>query len=174
TSLVLVTTCLAAAAGALGAMITAAAYLKALDLSMVLNGVLGGLVGITAGANKMSPTDAIIIGLISGSLVVFAVVFFDKIKVDDPVGATSVHLVCGVFGTLAVGLFGELKGIDQLISQLIGIGAFAAFVFPVSYILFVIMSKTIGLRVPAKEEIEGLDIGEHGMRAYNIDSSKEY
>lgn len=174
TSLVLVTTSLAAAAGALGAMITAVAYLKTLDLSMVLNGILGGLVGITAGADKMSPTDAIIIGLISGTLVVLAVVFFDKVKVDDPVGATSVHLVCGIFGTLAVGLFGELKSIDQVISQLIGIGAFAAFVFPISYIIFIIMSKTMGLRVSAKEEIEGLDIGEHGMRAYNIDSNKEY
>ncbi len=182
TSLVLVTTSLAAAAGAIGALITSAVYLKTLDLSMVLNGILGGLVGITAGADLMSPNDAIIIGLISGTAVVLAVVFFDKIKVDDPVGATSVHLVCGILGTLFVGIFGdkgfggtaEGAGMNQLINQLIGIGATAAFVFPVSYIIFTIISKTMGLRVPAKEEIEGLDIAEHGMKAYNIDADKEY
>ena len=182
TSLVLVTTSLAAAAGAIGALLTAGIYLKTLDLSMVLNGILGGLVGITAGADLMSPNEAIIIGLISGSAVVFAVVFFDKIKVDDPVGATSVHLVCGILGTLFVGVFGdkgfggaaEGAGMSQLISQLIGIGAIAAFVFPASYITFTIISKTIGLRVAAKEEIEGLDIAEHGMKAYNIDADKEY
>lgn len=174
TSLVLVTTSLAAAAGAIGALITAAIYLKTLDLSMVLNGILGGLVGITAGADLMSPNEAIIIGLISGTAVVFAVVFFDKIKVDDPVGATSVHLVCGILGTAFVGIFGAKAGVSQLISQLIGIGAIAAFVFPASYIIFTIISKTIGLRVSAKEEIEGLDIAEHGMKAYNIDMDKEY
>lgn len=182
TSLVLVTTSLAAAAGAIGALLTSAIYLKNLDLSMVLNGILGGLVGITAGADLMSPNDAILIGLISGSAVVFAVVFFDKIKVDDPVGATSVHLVCGILGTIFVGVFGdkgfggsvEGSGIAQLIIQLIGVGAIAVFVFPVSYIVFTIISKTIGLRVPAKEEIEGLDIAEHGMKAYNIDADKEY
>jgi len=182
TSLVLVTTSLAAAAGAIGALLTAAIYLKTLDLSMVLNGILGGLVGITAGADLMSPNDAILIGLISGTAVVFAVVFFDKIKVDDPVGATSVHLVCGILGTLFVGILGskgfggsaEGAGMTQLMTQLIGVGATAAFVFPVSYIVFTIISKTIGLRVPAKEEIEGLDIAEHGMKAYNIDADKEY
>jgi Amt family ammonium transporter len=182
TSLVLVTTCLAAAAGAMGALITSAAYLKTFDLSMVLNGILGGLVGITAGADVMSPTEAILIGLIAGSAVVFAVVFFDKIKVDDPVGATSVHLVCGVLGTLFVGIFGdkgfggtaEGAGMPQLIAQLIGVIAVAGFVFPISYIVFMIISKTVGLRVHAKEEIEGLDIAEHGMKAYNIDMNKEY
>ena len=182
TSLVLVTTSLAAAAGAVGALIASATYLKTLDLSMVLNGILGGLVGITAGADLMSPNEAIIIGLISGTAVVIAVVFFDKIKVDDPVGATSVHLVCGILGTLFVGILGdkgfggtaEGAGMNQLINQLIGIGATAAFVFPVSYIVFTLISKTIGLRVPAKEEIEGLDIAEHGMKAYNIDADKEY
>jgi Amt family ammonium transporter len=182
TSLVLVTTSLSAAAGAIGALITSGIYLKNLDLSMVLNGILGGLVGITAGANLMGPNEAIIIGLISGSLVVFAVVFFDKIKVDDPVGATSVHLVCGILGTLFVGILGDKgfggsvkgAGISQLISQIIGVTAVAAFVFPVSYIVFTIISKTVGLRVAAKEEIEGLDIAEHGMKAYNIDADKEY
>jgi ammonium transporter, Amt family len=174
TSLVLVTTCLAAAAGAIGALIVAATYLKTLDLSMVLNGVLGGLVGITAGADLMSPNEAIIIGLISGAAVVFAVVLFDKIKVDDPVGATSVHLVCGILGTLFVGIFGSLASMDQLISQVIGIAATGLFVFPVSYLVFKVISKTMGLRVPAKEEIEGLDSAEHGMSAYNISSGKEY
>jgi Amt family ammonium transporter len=174
TSLVLVTTSLAAAAGAIGALITAGIYLKTLDLSMVLNGILGGLVGITAGADLMSPNEAIIIGLLSGTAVVFAVIFFDKIKVDDPVGATSVHLVCGLLGTLFVGIFGAKAGISQLISQLIGLGAIAVFVFPASYVVFTIISKTIGLRVAAKEEIEGLDIAEHGMKAYNIDADKEY
>ncbi|MCU0417247.1 MAG: ammonium transporter [Cytophagaceae bacterium] len=174
TSLVLVTTSLAAAAGAVGAAITASIVLKSLDLSMVLNGILGGLVGITAGADKMSPMEAIIIGIISGVIVVLAVVFFDKVKIDDPVGATSVHLVCGIFGTLVVGVMGELASMNQFISQLIGVAAAAVFVFPLSYIAFLIISKTIGLRVPAKEEIEGLDIAEHGMKAYNIDINKEY
>ncbi|MGN6645803.1 MAG: ammonium transporter [Cytophaga sp.] len=182
TSRVLVITSLGAAAGAIGALMTSAFYLKTMDLSMLLNGILGGLVGITAGADLMSPNEAIIIGLISGTAVVIAVVFFDKIKVDDPVGATSVHLVCGILGTLFVGIFGQKglggsadgAGMNQLINQLIGIGATAAFVFPVSYIIFTIISKTIGLRVPAKEEIEGLDIAEHGMKAYNIDADKEY
>ena len=182
TSLVLVITSLAAAAGAIGALFTAGIYLKTLDLSMVLNGILGGLVGITAGADQMSPNEAIIIGLIAGSAVVFAVVFFDKIKVDDPVGATSVHLICGILGTLFVGIFGdkgfsgsaEGHGMPQLIAQLIGIIATAAFVFPLSYMIFTIIYKTMGLRVSAKAEIEGLDIAEHGMKAYNIDADKEY
>lgn len=171
-SLVLVTTALAAAAGALSSMITGYVITKTLDLSLVLNGILGGLVGITAGADLMSPTEAIVIGLISGSLVVFAILFFDKVKVDDPVGATSVHLVCGVFGTLAVGIFGSKAGGSQLISQLIGIVCTGGFVFTLSLVAFFIIDKTIGLRVSAKEELEGLDIGEHGMRAYSIDNDK--
>jgi Amt family ammonium transporter len=174
TSLVLVTTCLAAAAGAVGAAVTSAIVIKSLDLSMVLNGILGGLVGITAGADQMSPLDSIIIGILSGVLVVLAVVFFDKVKIDDPVGATSVHLVCGIFGTLVVGVLGNLAGMDQFIAQLIGVAATAIFVFPLSYIVFLLISKTVGLRVPAKDEIEGLDIAEHGMKAYNIDMNKEY
>jgi Amt family ammonium transporter len=171
-SLVLVTTSLAAAAGALSSMITGYVITKTLDLSLVLNGILGGLVGITAGADLMSPTEAIVIGLIAGCLVVFAILFFDKVKVDDPVGATSVHLVCGIFGTLAVGIFGSKAGGPQLISQLIGIVCIAGFVFTLSLIAFFIIDKTMGLRVSAKEELEGLDIGEHGMRAYSIDNDK--
>jgi Amt family ammonium transporter len=171
-SLVLVTTSLAAAAGALSSMITGYVITKTLDLSLLLNGILGGLVGITAGADLMSPTEAIVIGLIAGCLVVFAILFFDKVKVDDPVGATSVHLVCGVFGTLAVGIFGSKAGGPQLVSQLIGIVCTAGFVFTLSLVAFFIIDKTIGLRVSAKEELEGLDIGEHGMRAYTIDNDK--
>lgn len=174
TSLVLVTTCLAAAAGGVGAMFTSAFYLKSLDLSMVLNGILGGLVGITAGADAMSPNEAMIIGLISGAVVVFAVVFFDKIKIDDPVGATSVHLVCGILGTLFVGIFGANASVNQLITQAIGVVAVGLFVFPLSFLAFYLFDKTIGLRVSAHEEIEGLDIAEHEMRAYNIDTNKEY
>lgn len=143
-----------------------------MDHSFVLNGILGGLVGITAGADQMSPTEAIIIGLIAGTLVVFGVLLFDKLKVDDPVGATSVHLVCGIFGTLAVGIFGAKAGANQLVSQLIGVVSVGAFVFILSLITFFTLDKTIGLRVSAKEELEGLDIGEHGMKAYSIDNDK--
>jgi Amt family ammonium transporter len=121
TSLTLVTTCLAAAAGAVGAMVTAWTLLKKPDLSMVLNGILAGLVGITAGADQMAMGSAITIGLIAGVLVVLSVLFFDKIKIDDPVGAISVHLVCGIWGTLAVGIFGGLAGGAQIVSQLKGI-----------------------------------------------------
>jgi ammonium transporter, Amt family len=173
-SLVLVNTCLSAAAGAFGALITCYIVIKAPDHTMVLNGILGGLVGITAGANQMNPTESIIIGLISGSLVVIAVLTFDRIKIDDPVGATSVHLVCGVFGTLAVGIFGNLAGWKQLLSQLIGIGVIAVFVFFTSLLIYFIIGRTIGLRVSPGEEEEGLDLGEHGMKAYNMNSETRY
>jgi Amt family ammonium transporter len=114
----------------------------------------------------MGVTDAIVIGLIAGALVVCAVVFFDRIRLDDPVGAISVHLVCGVWGTLAVGLFGELAGGAQLLSQLIGISVVGVFCFTSSLLIFYILKATMGIRVSAEEEIEGLDIGEHKMRAY--------
>ena len=165
-SLVFVTTTLAAAAGAIGALLTALIVVKSNDLTMVLNGILGGLVGITAGADQMGVTDAIVIGLIAGALVVCAVVFFDRIRLDDPVGAISVHLVCGVWGTLAVGLFGELAGGPQLVSQLIGIFAVGVFCFASSLLIFYILKATMGIRVSAEEESQGLDIGEHKMRAY--------
>jgi ammonium transporter, Amt family len=173
-SLVLVNTCLAAAAGAFGALIACYIVIKMPDLSMVLNGILGGLVGITAGADLMNPTESIIIGLICGILVVISVLTFDRIKVDDPVGATSVHLVCGIFGTLAVGIFGKLAGWKQLLSQLTGIGVVAVFVFFASVLLFFIIGRTIGLRVSPGEEEEGLDLGEHGMKAYNMNSETRY
>jgi Amt family ammonium transporter len=166
TSLVLVTTCLAAAAGGVVAALTSWIVIKKPDLSMALNGILAGLVGITAGADQMNALSAIIIGAISGAVVVFSVIFFDKMKIDDPVGALSVHLVCGVFGTLAVGIWGKLAGTAQLISQLKGIVSIGVFSFVFAYLVFFILKKTIGIRVSAEEETEGLDIGEHGNEAY--------
>ena len=139
---------------------------KNLDLTMFLNGILGGLVGITAGADQMSPTDAILIGAIAGTIIVFAVNLIDKLKLDDPVGAIAVHLVCGIWGTLAVGLFGNLASADQFISQLIGVSAYAVFCLITSFIIIFTLKKTIGIRVSEKEELEGLDAHEHGMDAY--------
>jgi Amt family ammonium transporter len=165
-SLTLVTTCLAAAAGAVGAMVTAWMLLKKPDLTMVLNGVLAGLVGITAGADQMAMWSSIIIGLFAGILVVLSVLFVDRIKIDDPVGAISVHLVCGIWGTLAVGLFGNLAGDKQLVSQIIGIGAVGIFTFLFAVIAFFAVKAVMGLRVTPEEETEGLDIGEHGNEAY--------
>jgi Amt family ammonium transporter len=165
-SLVLVTTSLAASAGAVGAMFTAWKLLKSPDITMVLNGILAGLVGITAGADLMGPVSSIIIGFISGILVVLSVLFFDKIKIDDPVGALSVHLVCGIFGTLAVGILGANAGLDQLWAQFIGVVSVGAFVVIFTGILWFILDKTMGLRVSEEEEIGGLDLGEHSMEAY--------
>ena len=139
---------------------------KNFDLTMFMNGVLGGLVGITAGADQMGPTDAILIGLVAGILIVFAVALIDKLKLDDPVGAVAVHLVCGIWGTLAVGIFGAMAGFDQFIIQLAGVGIVGAFsVISATLILFIV-KKTTGLRVEAEEEIKGLDLSEHGMDAY--------
>jgi Amt family ammonium transporter len=167
TSLTLVTTCLAAAAGGVIAALVSTIMYKNLDLTMFLNGILGGLVGITAGADQMSPTDAILIGAIAGAIIVFAVSLIDKLKLDDPVGAIAVHLVCGIWGTLAVGLFGNLAGADQFISQLIGVGSYAVFCIVSSFIIIFTLKKTIGIRVSEKEELEGLDTHEHGMDAYS-------
>jgi Amt family ammonium transporter len=163
TSFVLVNTSLAAAAGGLGAIMGYAFISKKPDLSMALNGILAGLVGITAGADVIAPLPAILVGFVAGVLVVYSVIFFDKIKVDDPVGATSVHLVCGVFGTLMVGVFGEGKSFG---AQAIGVAAYAVFTVATSFIIFGIVKATMGLRVDPEEEIEGLDAGEHGMHAY--------
>ena len=165
-SLTLVTTCLAGAAGSIGAMTASWVISKKPDLSMVLNGILAGLVGITAGADQMTPLTSVIIGGIAGVLVVLAVGFFDKLKLDDPVGALSVHLVNGVWGTLAVGIFGAKAGLGQLKVQAIGVLAVGAFSFVVAYVIFFVLRATIGLRVSAAEELEGLDIGEHGYPAY--------
>lgn len=166
-SKVFVTTSLAAAAGAVVAFFVSYLKFKTHDLSMVLNGILGGLVAITAGADLMSAGEAIIVGGIGGLIIPFAIVFFDKIKIDDPVGATSVHLACGVWGTLAVGLFGDMAGGAQFVSQLIGTAACGVFAFAVSFIIFFALKKTIGIRVSSEEEKRGLDIAEHEMNAYH-------
>ena len=167
TSLVLVTTCISAATGGVTAAFVTFFKDKNLDLTMFLNGILGGLVGITAGADVMSPMDATLIGGISGVIIVFGVSFIDKIHLDDPVGAIAVHLFCGIWGTLAVGIFGDLAGINQLISQLVGIISYAIICISSSLIIFFTLNKTIGIRVSIKEEIEGLDMHEHGMNAYH-------
>ena len=166
TSLTLVTTCLAAAAGGVVAMITSTVLYKNLDLTMFLNGILGGLVGITAGADQMSPEDAILIGAIAGALIVFAVSLVDKIKLDDPVGAIAVHLICGVWGTLAVGIFGAKAGFDQFIIQLVGVSCYAGFCIITSFVIIYTLKKTVGIRVSEREELEGLDAHEHKMDAY--------
>ncbi|MFC0603524.1 ammonium transporter [Winogradskyella pulchriflava] len=166
TSLTLVTTCLAAAAGGVVAALVSTLRYKNLDLTMFLNGILGGLVGITAGADQMSPTDAIIIGAVAGAIIVFAVSLIDKLKLDDPVGAIAVHLVCGIWGTLAVGLFGALASVSQFLSQLIGVASYAAICIVSSFLIIFIMKKTVGIRVSEREELEGLDAHEHGMDAY--------
>jgi Amt family ammonium transporter len=167
TSLTLVTTSIAAAAGGVFAAIISTIVFKNLDLTMFLNGILGGLVGITAGADQMSPTDAVLIGAIAGMLIVAAVSFFDRLKLDDPVGAIAVHLVCGIWGTLAVGLFGALASADQFLSQLTGVAAYAIACIVVSFLILGTLKVTLGIRVSEKEELEGLDIHEHGMSAYS-------
>lgn len=166
TSLVLVTTSLAAAAGGIGAFILSTILYKNYDLTMFLNGILGGLVGITAGADLMSPNESVVIGLLAGALIVLAVAFIDKIKLDDPVGAVAVHLICGIFGTLAVGVFGAKAGMDQFLYQLAGVGATATFSTISAFIILFTIKKTGGIRVSKEEELEGLDLHEHGMDAY--------
>ena len=183
----------AAAAATITATVTAWLLLGKPDIGMTLNGCLAGLVGITASAAYTDVKCSLIIGAIAGVLVVFSVLFFDRIKIDDPVGATSVHLVCGVFGTLCVGLFtttdlstsvlngpygsaacgGPYAGLffgggtKQLIAQLVGVVAVGAYVSVVSAIVWLILKATVGLRVSPHEEVEGLDIGEHGNEAYH-------
>jgi len=166
TSLVLVTTCIAAASGGLSAFLVSLFKYKQYDLSMFLNGVLGGLVAITAGADVMSVTDAILIGFIGGALIVLGVAFIDKLKLDDPVGAIAVHLICGIWGTLAVGIFGDLAGWKQLGYQATGVIAVGVTCLIASYIIIKILKSTVGIRVSKEEEQEGLDIFEHGMDAY--------
>ena len=166
TSLTLVTTCLAAAAGGIGAAVISGILYKNLDLTMFMNGVLGGLVGITAGADQMLPGSAILIGLIAGGIVVFSVAFLDKCKLDDPVGAIPVHLFCGIWGTLAVGIFGELAGLNQFMIQLACVGITGVFCIIGATIITLLTKSIMGLRVDEKEEEDGLDIAEHGTRAY--------
>ena len=184
------TTNMAGAVGGIAATVTAWLYLGKPDLSMIINGILAGLVGITASCAYVSVGSSFIIGLIAGVLVVFSVTFFDKLGIDDPVGATSVHLVCGIWGTLAVGLFAvgpggypwmvDLAGkpvgphglffgggLGTLIPQLVGIVSVGGMTVLLSSIFWLALKATLGIRVTAEEEFEGLDIAEHGMEAYN-------
>lgn len=178
-----VTTNTAAAFGALAATIVAWVVLGKPDFTMIVNGCLAGLVGVTAPCAVVTVAGAAMIGAIAGTIVVFSVLMFDKLKLDDPVGATSVHLVCGVFGTICVGLFAQPDiiaytgsvckpglfyggGFEQLKFQLIGIGTVGVTVLPLSLVAWFLLKATIGVRVSAEEEVNGLDIGEHGMEAY--------
>jgi Amt family ammonium transporter len=175
---VCVTTCLAASAGAVAALLTSWVWFKKPDCSMTLNGLLAGLVAITAPCAVVSPGASVIIGLIGGVLVVLAVEFIDKVlKIDDPVGASSVHLVNGIFGTLAVGIWANAPedgvvgllhggGFHQLGTQLIGILAVGAWAAITSLVLFILIKLVVGLRVSAKEEVMGLDLSEHKSEAY--------
>jgi Amt family ammonium transporter len=177
---IVVTTNLAAAAGALSATAVAWAMLGKPDVGMTINGALAGLVGITAGCAFVSPGSSLVIGAIAGALVVLGVQFFDRLRIDDPVGALAVHGIGGIFGTLAVGLFAQDAiapgttgnglffggGFSLLAKQAIGVAAVGATVFAISLVLWLIIKATIGVRVSEQEELEGLDIGEHGNRAY--------
>ncbi len=171
-ALIALNTNMAAAAGCLAATIVAWAHLGKPDLSMILNGTLAGLVAITAGCNAVSVGGSVLIGFIAGVLVVYAVLFFDRVKLDDPVGALSVHLVNGVFGTLAVGLFATDGGLfygggfSKVITQLIGVLGIGALAFAASSAIWLTLKATLGIRVSPTEELEGLDAGEHGMEAY--------
>ena len=165
--LVFTTTALAAAAGGVvGSIITSMIVLKKPDLSMALNGLLAGLVSITAGADVVGPWGAVIMGAVGGVIVVFAILFFDKIKMDDPVGAISVHGVCGIWGTISLVFFATEGNDFSLVSQLIGVGAVYGFAFVFSLVLFLIGKAICGVRVSDEEEAEGLDIAEHGAPAY--------
>ncbi len=176
------TTNTAAATASISALLTAWALLGKPDLGMTLNGGLAGLVAITAPCAFVSVPAAFLIGLIAGVLVVLAVLFFDRVKIDDPVGAISVHLVNGMWGTLALGLFANPEicpaaaaakpglflggGVQQLLPQIVGVAAMGLFVFPASALGWLVLKATVGLRVSPEEEYEGLDVGEHGNHAY--------
>jgi len=167
TSLVLVTTSLAAAAGGIFAFVFSLILYKNYDVTMFMNGILGGLVGITAGADLMSPLDAVIVGGIGGIVVVLAIAFMDKRKLDDPVGAIPVHLFAGIWGTLAVGLFGDSASFEQFAVQAACVGITGVFCVVSCTIIGLITSKVFGgMRVSKEEEIAGLDGAEHGMSAY--------
>lgn len=175
-----VTTNTAAAGGAVAASVLAWALLGKPDLTMILNGALAGLVAITAPCAFVSVPSSLVIGLLAGALVVLSVLFFDRVRIDDPVGAISVHLVCGAFGTLAVGLFAEDRwspgttgnglffggGGGLLMAQAVGVAAVGIFVVAAASLGWGLLKLTMGIRVSADEEREGLDIGEHGISAY--------
>jgi Amt family ammonium transporter len=177
------TTVLAGAAGAVMTMFLTWGTSKKPDVAMTCNGALAGLVGITAGTASVEPWAALVIGALSGAIVVGAVAFFDRIKIDDPVGAISVHGVCGAVGTLAVGVFGSPNtflpvdgllatgSVAQLGYQAVGVAAVGGFVAITATILFVGLKMTIGLRVDPEEEVEGLDVHEHGAPGYGHDNA---
>lgn len=166
---IFVNTNLAAAAGAVAAMFTSWALFKKPDFSMTINGILAGLVGITAGPDVIVGGSAVVVGAIAGIIVVFSVLMFDRLKVDDPVGAISVHGICGIWGTLAVAIFGA--GAAGFLAQLIGTLAYSAAALVSGYVIFMILKFTVGLRVTADEEVTGLDIAEHGIEGYPSDDS---
>jgi len=166
-SFVLVTTSLAACAGGLGGYVTGYFIFKRLDLGMVLNGILAGLVGITAGADVIEPLNAVIVGLAAGVLVVLSAITLDRLKLDDVVGAVSVHLVCGIWGTLAVGIF-SIDPAHSFIIQLKGVLICGIAAFACAFIIFTILKLTLGIRVSEEHEMKGLDSHEHGIRGYTI------
>jgi Amt family ammonium transporter len=183
-SAVIVATNLAAAAGALGALITTWFYYGKPNLGMTLNGALAGLVSITAGCGNMTDGGAVLAGLVGGILVVFSIEFIEKkLKIDDAIGAASVHGVAGFWGTIVIGLWGvdgdtaiglfNGGGADQLIAQTTGAFAYAIWAVVLSFIVFGILKATIGLRVTEKEELQGLDISEHGSIAYHGKRTRE-
>jgi Amt family ammonium transporter len=173
-----VNTSLAASTGALGAMAMSWILFGKPDVSMALNGILAGLVSITAGCWDVAPVGALVIGLGGGVICVLSILLIDQVlRVDDPVGAVSVHGVCGAYGTVCVGLFGAPDfggvtglfyggGADQLLVQLLGVGAVFAWAFGVGLLAFTVLKLVAGIRVSPEEELKGLDIGEHGMEAY--------
>lgn len=164
-SLALVNTMLAACAAIVGSMVTGKIVLRKPDLSMTLNGCLAGLVGITASADCVTPGASLVIGGVAGVIVVFSVLFFDRVGLDDPVGALSVHLVCGIWGTLAVGLFSFNSDYTFLV-QLCGAAACGVAAFVCAFAIFFVLKHTIGIRVSEDEELRGLDLCEHGSEAY--------
>ena len=169
---VVVNTFLASASGGIATMFYTYYSYGKIDITMVINGVLAGLVSITAGCNVVNPFSAIIIGLIAGVLVDIAVLFFDKVKIDDPVGAIAVHGINGLFGTIAVGLFANEGGLffsgttDLLITQIIGVVTIAVFSFIITFILMKLMKITVGIRITSQEEEEGIDSVSFGVKSY--------
>ena len=165
-------TFLASAAGGIATMIYTQFRYGTIDITMVINGVLAGLVGITAGCNVVSPYSAILIGLVAGVLVDIAVVLVDKMGVDDPVGAIAVHGINGAWGTLAVGLFAMEGGLftgggaSQFVTQLIGLVAIALMAFATTFLLMTILKFTVGIRVSREDELAGLDAAEYGIESY--------
>ena len=176
-AIIAVTTTLAASAGVVSSMITSWLREGKPDIGMSLNGALAGLVSITAGTANVSPLSAVLIGVIGGIIVNYSVALFDRLKIDDPVGAISVHGVCGAWGTLAVGFFAQESfggvnglffggGINLLFAQLLGVVAVFIWSFGLSMVMFLILKHTMGIRVTKEEEILGLDLVEHGAEAY--------